>query len=405
MNEIVPRSSGFIVTQINDQAQQTSYDWLHYFNPQAALTDFINYIETFPSSRNPERHTMRAYLCSLADFCRHLGAHVVHYKGEDYSWDFDTMQMPTKSAVLDYMAYCKRQGRGSATIIRYMAAVRIWLHALQDQPKNVQNGTDFVFLWQATQDLNAAINTHNPASDVTSHVSALDQTGTRLTTDQIEKVFNYFQNGELDTLAGLRDVALVYLGIVSALRASELARVTLGNISKTESCWEIRVRGKRNNYDPVEIDQLAYDLIQQWVSAWNGQLADDDPRRITNETPIFQPLLRGSSIPAVGSKMGGVVYDPMNGLVARSILDIVKRRSLAALEFAIGAHDMRRTCAALMRRYGFDWEETQRKLRHMSIRTTQLYVGVHIESGKTLLTNKMQIGSSKLLVNRLVVAS
>jgi integrase len=388
MMDALTLPSEIIVSQVGHTNQDSR--WLLYFDPDLALVDFRNYLETLPGSKH-ERHTVRAYMSSLADFCRHLGAYVIHHGGEDYTFNFQTMRFPSRAAVTDYMAYCKRQRRSSKTIVRYMAAVRQWLRALEEQEISIDNGADFVYWTQAAHQLRLAIKTRNPAPDVTTNEAALDQTGTRLSLDQVEKVFNYFET-QLNSLDGLRDLALIYLGIISAFRASELARVTLNSIQKQEKGYIVKVRGKRNNSDGVEIDDLAYDLIIQWVNAWNDKLDENDSRRITRETPVFQPLLRGGHIPQIGS------FDVADGISSRAVLLIVKRRTLAALDFSIGAHDMRRTCAALMRQYGSEWEDIQTKLRHKSIATTQRYVGHRKEFGRTLLTNKVTFAKRSRLV-------
>lgn len=386
-----------IVTESRRPVESNRLEWLRYFDPYAALQGFRNHLEILGSSRNKERHTYRAYMAALADFCRFMGADVTHQGGEHYFFNFDTMAFPSLDAANAYMAYSTKQmKRSSKTVSRYMAAVREWLKVLVQQEVPMQSMTDYMFVFRASQQLNLAAKVPNVPDDTTSDISKLDQTGTRLTTYQVHILFNYFES-QFDTLAGLRDVALVHLGIDSALRASEIARITLDNFTQTSSCWEIRVRGKRNKYDPVEISDLTYSLVQTWIHGWNAKLPIHDPRRITGKMPIFQPLRGDNIIPEMGSRIGKASYHPQNSLTARAILMIVKERTLAALGFPIGAHDMRRTCASLMRHYGFSWEEIQRKLRHKSMETTRRYVGNVQISGATLLTRRMEIGGSGLL--------
>lgn len=370
--------------------------WMRFFDPYQALQGLRNHCEVLGSSRNKERNTYRAYMASLADFCRFMGATVAHLGGEHYDFNFDRMRFPSVAAINAYMAYSKKNMfRSSATVSRYMAAVRVWLKILKKQ--DVPMGPDdYVYVWKTSQQLQDAAEVKNLPDDTTSDIAKLDQTGIRLTTYQVHILFNYFEN-QFDTLAGLRDAALMHLGIDSALRASEIARITLDSFRHTGACWEIRVRGKRNKYDPVEVSELTYSMVQAWIQAWNNRLPEGDERRITGKKPIFQPIRGHNSIPEVGIAIGKAVYDPRNCLTGRAILMIVKGRTLAALGFEIGAHDMRRTCAALMRHYGFSWEEIQRKLRHGSMQTTRIYVGDTLVSGDTLLTRRMEIGGGSLL--------
>lgn len=387
MNEIATRSPEIIISQVNDRPQYDQFQWLNYFDPQAALVDFVNYIETLPGSRT-ERHTMRAYFSSLAEFCRFLGAHVIYTSAEDYTFNFDNMRMPGKNAVMEYMAFCVKQGRSSSTIVRYMAAIRHWLRALEEQPlQNIQSSADMFFMMECQRQLRLAISSKNPAADVTSNRPALEQHGTRLNLIDVNRVFAYFED-KIETLSGKRDVALLYLGITTGLRAAEMARLTLNNIRPGNGCYEIRVRGKRNNFDPVGMDTEAYNLIQQWVTAFNAALpTEDDERRITGDTPIFQPLLKSETPVPIGHAN----YDPDFGISPRAILKIVERRTQAALDYNIGAHDLRRTCAYLMRNHGFELEQIRDMLRHRSLVTTEKYIGKEQNLQAMLLSGRIKI--------------
>jgi site-specific recombinase XerD len=356
-----------------------SLRWLQYFNPQAALEQVVNHIETLPGSR-AERHTMRAYLSSLADYCNYLGATVFHINEENYTFIWTAMDMPTRANTSDYIAHCKRNGLASTTITRYMAAVRHFLHALEEQEVNIESGGDYFFVNSAQRQLRLAADVKNPPPDRTSNRPALEQHGTRLSFIQINTLFASFES-EIRTLAGKRDLALMYLGITSGLRAAELARLKLSNITQGKDCYEVKVRGKRSNHDPIGIDGEAFALITQFVNAWNETLYEDDPRRITPDMPIFQPLMKGSHI--------ADDHDSSIGMSARAILMIVERRTEDALGTAITAHDMRRTCAFQMRANGFEWDQIRAQLRHRSIGTTEKYVGREQDLSRALLSKRV----------------
>lgn len=382
MNDLANRSPEIIVSQVGTESQTDHYKWLLYFDPRLALQDFINYLETLPSSRTPERATYRVYMSSLADFFRYMGANVISHGHSEYTFDFDTMAFPSLSAVQAYISYGLQQGRCAKTVARYLAAVRLYLKILETQDIAIQNGSDFVYLWQALQQIRLAVKVQDPRDEVSTNRPALENHGTRLNLSQVNQLFGYFED-KMDTLAGKRDLTILYLGITSGLRAAEISRITLDSIRQGDSCWEIKVRGKRSNYDPIGIDNEAHDLIMQWVNAFNEGLAEDDPRRITGDTPIFQPLRNNSHRGQIGA------YDPKSGISARAILMLVKKHAEAALKFQIGAHDMRRTCAYLMRNHGFEWEEIRTQLRHKSIATTEKYVGKYLDLSRSLITNRV----------------
>lgn len=376
--------------------ESQTYQWLQFFDPQKALDDYRNSLEILGSSRTKERHTYRAYLSSLADFCRFCGAYVKRISREDYKFDFRTMSFPSLSMLKAYIVHSFKLKREGSTICRYLAAIRKWLYVLKQQEVRISSGADFTWMWNACHQLQLAIEIKNVSQERISDLAPLDQTGTRLTLEQVHILFDYFTQ-EMSSLQGKRDVALLHVGIDSALRVSELARMTLGDFRRGSNCWEIRVRGKRNKYDPVEISDLSYQLIQTYIKAWNRQMWSRDPRRINEDTPIFQPLRSDGSIAKNKSPMGGEMFEVHKGMSTHAILYLVKRRTFQALGFSIGAHDMRRTCASLMRHHKFEWEEIQRKLRHKSLEVSRRYVGNEQVSGATLLTNKITLGTFELL--------
>lgn len=380
--QLVTAAPSAIVTQ-TPRINHTDTDWLRFFDPAAAVQSVIDHIESLPGSRN-ERHTMRAYLTSLADYCRWLGADVVHGAGEAYAFDFSTMTLPTREGTAAYIGKCKSSGLTSATVTRYMAAVRHFLRSLDEQPVRFESGADFFYITECQRQFRLSGSVKNPPADRTSNRPALEQHGTRLTLAQVNIMFASF-DGEIDTLSGLRDFAILYLGITSGLRASEIARVTLNSISQGDDCYELRVRGKRSNFDPVGIDNDAFTFIMDFVAAWNSQLDADDARRISGDVPVFQPVQKNNTAPTVGSNG----YDPARGITSRAVLEIVERRSLAALGQGIAAHDMRRTCAYLMRNHGYEWDQIRAQLRHRSIATTEKYVGQKQDLSKSLLKQRV----------------
>jgi site-specific recombinase XerD len=389
-------------SQIIAQDKPAVQLWQLYFSPEQALESVVNLIETKGSSMH-ERHTMTAYLSSLADWARFMGATVQHHEKEDYTWDFASMQMPTQANTQAYMAHCKKRGLTANTVQRYMASIRHFIQALENQDTNEQSGQDFVFVMKSQRQFSLARQLKNPSPDKKTSRPAMENHGSRLELEQIDLLFSSwrpsFNSGlpDITTLAGKRDLALIYFGLISGLRAAELSRLTLANIQKIdEENYSVVVRGKGNKYDPVGIDAEAYDLIMQYVDAWNGRLADDDARRITADVPLFQPILKGDNLPPceAGRAGGGVLSlrAAEKGMHPRNISKLVERRLAAALPAyqskAFTAHDMRRTCAYIMRELGYEWDTIRGKLRHESIATTEKYVGKKLDLGKSNWTNR-----------------
>ncbi len=384
MLQLQNRNTSDTILHLPQRHTQTEQWWQDYFDPAAALESVVNHIETLPGSRH-ERHTMRAYLASLADYCKFLGASIIHQHAEKYVWDFYGMSQPTKSNTAAYIADRKSSGLSSSTITRYMASVRLFLRALEEQQVVPQNGGDFVYIIEVQRQFRLATSTKNPPPDTSSNRPALENTGTRLSLHHVNKLFTSFRS-KMDTIGGLRDLAIFYLGINSGLRAAELARIKLENITQGEDTLIITVRGKRSNFDPVPIDDTAYDYIMSYVEAFNDSLEDDDPRRIDNDTPIWQPLLRGDKIPPLGLRGNTAT----SGLSARAILKIVSKRSMEILGFKITTHDMRRTYASLARSKNVPLDAISVMLRHKDPGTTAIYIGKRLNLSTSLLSSKIK---------------
>jgi integrase len=364
-------------------------DWLTYWNPAQAWGDVMNHIEALPGSRH-ERHTMRAYLSALADFVEYAGASTTRHDAEDYEVNWQSMTMPTRALITSYIAHSMRRGLGAKTITRYLASVRLFMRKLEEQQVIPRSGADFVVIMEGQRQLRLSATTPNPKPDTTSNRPALDQHGKRLNLHEVNLLFGSFTPGatslpDITTLTGKRDLALLYLGITSGLRAAELARITPAAIREGTHCHEVHIRGKRANTDPVGIDATAHALITQWIEAYNAALPLGDERRIDNDTPIWQPLLRGDAIPPLGLRGNRAE----TGISARAILGIVARRTEEALGYKITAHDMRRTCAYLMRSHGYEWDTIRSQLRHKSIGTTEKYVGREQDLSKALLSKQI----------------
>jgi integrase len=355
--------------------------WLDYFDPYAALRSLFAHIESLPSSRTPERHTEKVYKSGIVHFLRFLGGEVTIRQGQPDEYDLRYLSLPTRERMQAYIATLLQDGLKAKTVgCKYLAPARHWIEALNDQFIPRHNGHEYLFVGDCKDQLSVALKTKPPRWETTTNESALYVHGERLT---LLEVNTMFQSLNPKTLIGIRDLALIYLGITSGLRIAELQRLTLANISMGETCWEIRVRGKRSNMDPVPIDNKAYELIQKYVAVYNEGLAEDDPRRISREMPIWQRLLHGNNY----SKVGVNGFDPAKGITPQGLRDRIHWISRRSIGKTISPHDMRRTAAFLARQAGYGYEIIQMLLRHKSISTTANYVGNPPDRSKALLSN------------------
>jgi integrase len=285
----------------------------------------------------------------------------------------------------NFIGHLSLRGLSSSTISsRYMAPARHWLKALAKQRPHVTGeARNRVDDYRAS--IEDAIAQPTPRAQSTSTRSALYRHGTRLTTTQINDLFALLATVG-DELTKWRDIALIYVGITSALRVAELSRITLNSITQAEGCYEIKVRGKRNQVDPVAVDPTAIKLIQHWVSLWNAAIDDPtDLRHIGPNTPVWQPL-RTNGTPYSADR-----YNPHMGMTRQSLAAIIKRRTRQALGISIAPHDLRRTYAARAKEAGIDLNAISAQLRHKSISTTQRYIGDPPNMAAGLLTNAVPI--------------
>ena len=340
--------------------------WLEYFSRRKAIAAVAAHVAALPSSSTPERHTHHVYESGLKYWL---------------NWSGDTL--PTEDLLTAYIAHLRLRGLKSSTIgSKYLAPLRLYLRKLAGQ-HIAATGDVREFVEDCRLSIRSASEVSTPRNETSSNRSALYQHGTRLNVAQVNAVF---QATEKDTIAGQRDLALLYLGFTSGMRLAELARITLSKIHRGEDCYELRVRGKRSNVDPVPVDSTAVRLIHAYVDAYNAPLEEGDPRRIDANTPVWQPLLHGDNHAHIGCNR----YDPARGLSGQGIRDIIARRTAAALGFAIAPHDMRRTAAAIAHAKGMGYPLIQVLLRHRSMATTAIYVGILPNMAASLISNHVQ---------------
>lgn len=336
--------------------------WLQYFNKDRAVRAFVAHVANLPSSKTT-KHTARAYEQGLRYFLE---------------WSQD--HLPTPELVEQYGAHLKHQKNGglkSSTIAsKYLAPLRLYLNKLASQPLPGFTGSERDYIADCREYIRAAADVKNPAPDTTTNRPALYAHGDRLTLGEVNRILDCI---DYTTIEGKRDFALLYLGFTSGLRLAELARLTQNKIKRGESTWEAHVIGKRNNIDPVPLDENAVTYIEAYVEAYNLSAPDDG--KITRDSPLWQPLHNSGSI--------FTNNDTSTGLTAGSIQSLVKRRSRQAINREITPHDMRRTVAAIARAEGMDYDDIRALLRHKSIATTARYVGKPQNMSASLISTRV----------------
>lgn len=375
------------------------YDWMRYFDTTAAMRSVAAHIAGLPSSRRPERTTSRVYEAGLKYF---LAWATDQPRTNIARADLrqllaQPLPLPTEQVILDYIAHLSLRGLAAATIrSKYLAPLRIFLNALAKQFVTGITGDLRDRIEDYRHAIRAAATVKAPKDADSSNLPALERHGYRMSLAQINDLFAYLKAD--DSVRGLRNLAIIYTGIASALRVSEMARITLDSIRPGEGCYQVSVRGKRGQVDPVAIDDTAYRLIHAYVDAWNEQVGADDPRYIYPDTPIWQPLHGSVPLP-VGFRIGGKAYATQKDEAGRTILPGIKTNTLwsmicnqthAAIGVKVTPHDLRRTYAKLAYEKGVPLANIQRQLRHANLATTSKYIGNTTPLKLGLISNRVQ---------------
>jgi site-specific recombinase XerD len=346
--------------------------WTDYFDQRRAVEAVSAYVATLPSSRTEEQHTRVAYAGGLKHFLAWAGN-----------------ELPTTDLMRQYVAFHVQRGLRSRTIIsRYLAPIRHYLKRLADQIQPGLKGDERDFVADCREQIRQASAIEYPRVEITSDVPPLWRAEFKRLT--IEQVNTLLRSIDRDTLAGLRDYALLHLAFSTGLRLAELARVSLSSIRVLDSAtYTVSVRGKRNNIDPVPLMEACYEDIRAYTTAFNASLPETDSAlRIDGDVPVWKALTKyGTPLVIVGR-------DPRKGLSHQAIRDIVGGRSLAALgeEWRLAVHDTRRTCAFLAHESGMDLDDVRALLRHKDISITMKYIGQKPDLSKRALGKRVNFG-------------
>lgn len=330
--------------------------WREYFNVEKALAAVAAHVAALPSSRTPEKHTQKVYQAGL-----------------NYFLQWSAGQLPSADLVEGFIGHLiqHKELKPSTVNAKYLAPLRLFLRKLEAQFIRV-TGAERDFVSDCRLHLRNAINVKGPRPNETTNISPLwNPKFTRLNLNQVNRVLREI---DITTRSGMRDYALLHVAFSTGLRIAELHRITLDAIKPSgDGGYLLTVRGKRSNVDPVKLTKAAYDDLLDWVDMYNRDLDDDDPRRISDDMPIWQPMIHGDNYMIVGCNR----FNPQKGMSVQSLRKVIERRTGAVLgdDFTLAAHDTRRTAAAIAYDSGMPLNEIQAMLRHKDAGVTMRYVG------------------------------
>jgi integrase/recombinase XerD len=158
-----------------------------------------------------------------------------------------------------------------------------------------------------------------------------------------------------DTIAGLRDRAILSVGLQVGLRRAEIAALTVGDLHQNRGYDSLRVMRKGGRRDALAINpQTAARLRAYLEKAGHG--ADVDG-------PLFRPL-----------KHNGKRREERRGMDPDAIDRVVRKYAAAlGLDRGYSAHSMRATFITTALENGAQLEDVQKAAGHRDPSTTKLY--------------------------------
>jgi len=173
--------------------------------------------------------------------------------------------------------------------------------------------------------------------------------GNWLTAEQSQRLW---QAPDGERVKEKRDRALLAVLLACGLRRHEAVELSFSHIQQREEHWAIvDLKGKAGHIRTIPMPAWVKDVLDQWLQAAN----------ITSGK-LFRRV----------HKMGRTWGE---GLTEKAVWHVVREYAAKAGIDKLAPHDLRRTCARLCHTAGGELEQIQFLLGHISIQTTERYLG------------------------------
>ena len=294
---------------------------------EPAITQYEQYLDI---ERGFSRHTLRAYVQDLEQFCDFLGNGPKAFEREEGDRppaSLASLKRATRNDVRGFLGHLQTNGATPRTAARKLAALR----------------TAYGFFVRTGQF------DHNPAKEVRSPKLARDLPDVL----SIPEVTALLEAPDRAEPAGLRDQALLETLYSSGIRASECAGLTLRDVDLLGGT--VSVLGKRKKQRIAHLGSYAIEALNNYLHVR----------------------------PELGKPRHDRVFVNQRGgpLTTRSIQRIVEKyvRQVLPGRHNVSPHTLRHTFATHLLDGGADLRVVQELLGHESLSSTQIYTHVSID--------------------------
>lgn len=161
-----------------------------------------------------------------------------------------------------------------------------------------------------------------------------------------------WQAPDCEQMKGKLDRALLAVLLACGLRRHELAKLTFRHLQQREAHWAIvDLRGKVDHIQTIPVPDWVYGLLNDWTTAAG-----------INTGSLFR------RVSSAGRVWGEAVTEKL-------VWHVVKEFAAKIGVSKLAPHDLRRSCARLCRAAGSELEQIQFLLGHVSVQTTERYLG------------------------------
>jgi site-specific recombinase XerD len=173
--------------------------------------------------------------------------------------------------------------------------------------------------------------------------------GNWLTAQQAQALW---QAPDREGIKGKRDRALLAVLLACGLRRHEVAKLAFDHLQQREGHWAIvDLRGKAGHVQTIPVPEWVHGLLDEWTTSAG-----------INMGSLFR------RVSSAGRVWGEAVTEKLVWHVVKEFAGKIGVSKLAP-------HDLRRSCARLCRAAGGELEQIQFLLGHISVQTTERYLG------------------------------